>query len=121
MTSDLTSRIADMKPKVEAWKTVKAADPRYWAVWKEYQDARLLDLFIEMADEIDRLTAELEKARQALEPFVVAAKGFDHPRVKNPDEWMAYSGIGTGGIDREGAITVTHLRTAARVHAETKG
>jgi hypothetical protein len=66
-------------------------------------------------DLIRRLKAERDEARKALEPFAIAAKGFDHPRVKNPDEWMAYSGIGTGGIDREGAITVTHLRAAARI------
>lgn len=64
--------------------------------------------------ELTRLRSDLEKAKEALKPFAEASKCFDTYPIKDPDEWYAYSGTTSGGSN-EGAITVTHLRAAARI------
>lgn len=66
-----------------------------------YQATQLMD---EAADRIEQLEA-------ALRPFAVAANGFDAQRIKNPEEWFAYSGV-TSNAGSVGAITVGDLRRA---------
>lgn len=69
------------------------------------------DLILAMAAEIDRLTAQLDKAREALEPFALAAATYDKCKPTRPMRFV---------WEFDKTLEVGHLRTAARVGEELK-
>lgn len=136
--TDLATRIADARKKAKAWITQKAITRNKSTIAhnraeREFTEAASPDLFIEMEAEIaalkaDRdtwrtnyfkdiealqkeiaaLTAKLEKAREALEDAAECI-----------ESWGGYaSAYFQDKHDLAGDIE--RIRTAARVHAETK-
>lgn len=77
-------------------------------VWGTETSERLL--MGRAADEIESLTAERDRLREALEPFVAAAKYLPKSWEDHEDHWYMCSGLP--------AITVAHLREAREAYDE---
>lgn len=123
--TDLATRIADVRKKAEA--AMEADDAfdagavngpevtqdvvfRMQAARIAMRNAAYPSLFIEMADEIDRLTAQLEKAREALERHRWNIE-------EDGDDLLVCDGL----HEKSEGCQYVRYTPAARVHAELTG